>query len=91
MTQILPIETTGSMRDVFDEIVRERMAQDEKWGGSDHDIEHSQWDWRHFIRTHGERAVDLDFRKQMIRVAALAVAAIQAHDLRERMKRESCI
>ena len=85
MTQILPIETKGSMRDVFDEIVRERMAQDEKYGGSDHDMEHSEWDWRHFVQTHNERAMDLNFRKQMIRVAALAIAAVQAHDLKEKL------
>lgn len=91
MTQIQPINTTGSMRNVFDEIVRERMTQDKKWGGPDHDIEHSEWDWRHFIRTHTERALDLNFRTQMIRVAALAIAAVQSHDLKEKMKRESTI
>lgn len=85
---ILPIDTKGSMRDVFDEIVRERLAQDKKWGGSDHDIEHSEWDWRHFVVTHAHRAMDKNFRKQMIRVAALAVAAIQAYDIKQTRQKE---
>ena len=85
---ILPIDTKGSMRDVFDEIVRERIAQDNKWGGFDHDIEHSEWDWRHFVISHTERAVDINFRKQMIRVAALAIAAIQAYDIKKAMQKK---
>ena len=81
---IYPVDTTGSVRDVFDEIVKERIAQDEKWGGSPHDDMHSIFDWVKFIRYHANRAVGGrakdDYRKQMIRVAALAIAAIQAYD-----------
>ena len=81
---IEPLKFPGSMRDIFDEIVRERIAQDEKWGGSPHDDEHSLFDWVGFIRHHANRAVGGrakdDYRKQMIRVATLACAAIQAFD-----------
>jgi hypothetical protein len=81
---IIPVDTIGSVRDVFDEIVRERIVQDEKWGGPTHDDTHTQFDWTRFIREHVDRSVRGqardDFRKQMVRVAALAVAAVQSFD-----------
>ena len=81
---IEPLKFPGSMRDIFDEICRERISQDKKWGGSTHDDQHSIFDWVIFIRHHTNRAVggraEDDYRKQMVRVAALAVAAIQAFD-----------
>lgn len=74
----------STMRDIFDEIVRERMAQDKKWGGPAHDDTHLESDWWDYIARHNDRALENDsteqFRKQMIRVAALAVAAIESHD-----------
>ena len=85
---IYPVDVTGSMRAVFDEIVKERITQDEKWGGSSHDDTHTQFDWTRFIRDHADRAVRGqardNFRQQMVRVAALAVAAIQAYDRKGR-------
>lgn len=83
-----------NLRDIFDEVVRERMRQDEKWGGPKHDDEHSPADWRRFIIEHTVRAqsvrqdvgrgglaiVDETFVVEMIRVAALAMAAIQAYE-----------
>ena len=85
MTQILPIDTKGSIRDVFDEIVRERMAQDAEWGGPSHDDTHSNVDWCTYINKHNARAANglHDYRYQMIRIAALAIAAIQAFDRNE--------
>ena len=69
---------------VYDEIRQERKAQDKKWGGAAHDDVHTQFDWCEFIRHHTNRAVGGrkkdDYRKQMIRVAALAVAAVQSFD-----------
>jgi len=69
---------------VYDEIRQERKAQDKKWGGAAHDDVHTQFDWCEFIRHHTSRAVGGrkkdDYRKQMIRVAALAVAAVQSFD-----------
>ena len=73
---------------VLQEILKERAAQDEEWGGPGHDNEHSRFDWVKYIREHGGRSVrglaKDDFRKQMIRVAALAVAAVQAYDRKGR-------
>jgi hypothetical protein len=76
--------------DVLGEVARERVAQDEKWGGPTHDFIHSPADWNRYIREHevraeqalaGEPIRDTDtWRRQMIRVAALAVAAVEAYD-----------
>lgn len=72
---------------IYDEIINERAAQDKKWGGPDHDKFHSSHDWISFIVKHLGAAVmypwsALTFRKQMVRVAALAVAAIEWCDRR---------
>jgi hypothetical protein len=66
---------------LLEEVCIERKAQDEKWGGPEHDDEHIQMDWQSYIREHTSKASDLGkFRKQMVRVAALALAAIESHD-----------
>ena len=63
----------------------ERLAQDEKYGGPDHDDDHTPLEWSDFISDHAERGSGYDlkdrgFRRQMVRVIALAVAAIEASD-----------
>lgn len=68
--------------DIWKEIEAERRAQDQKWGGPAHDDHHHSHDWMAYIVQHLGRATmwpfDIKiFRKQMIRVAALAVAAIE--------------
>ncbi len=68
---------------IYDEIRDERDRQDKKWGGPAHDDGHSINDFVAFIAKHAGKAVDeapLGQRKQMIRAAALAVAAIQKID-----------
>ena len=77
---------------VLEQILDERKTQDEKWGGKTHDDTHSAWDWIAYITKHAGKAVTdqsgqlldltvipepLMFRYQMIRVAALAIAAIE--------------
>lgn len=69
-------------RDVLEDVAKERTRQDEKWGGADHDDTHSNHDWVAYIVRHTGRAVmwpfdRAAFRKQMVRVAALAVAAVE--------------
>ena len=73
---------------IYDEIKKERKEQDAKWGGPAHDDEHIPAEWRRFIIYHanlpfmvGEKE---DFRYQMVRVAALAVAAIESIDRKGR-------
>jgi hypothetical protein len=71
--------------DVYEAIRQERAAQDARWGGPEHDDQHSNFDWIAYIAKHVGRAVqwpfDRDaFRRQMVIVAALAVAAIEWAD-----------
>jgi len=63
---------------IWSAIINERRRQDEKWGGSSHDDDHSLADWRRYICAHAKRASGDDARRQLVRVAALAVAAIQS-------------
>ncbi|WP_437309945.1 hypothetical protein [Sorangium sp. So ce388] len=70
---------------VYDEIAAERAVQDAKWGGRDADDRNTPNDWIAYIAGHAGRAwsspLDLaTYRKQLIRVAALAVAAVESLD-----------
>lgn len=72
---------------ILDEIRRERDRQDEQYGGASHDDMHTIFDWVALITKHtGRAALDLPtdsrFRYQMVRVGALAVAAIEWFDRR---------
>ncbi len=67
---------------IFGEIREEREKQDEKWGGPSHDDGHTSHDWVAYVTRHLGKAVMWPwerevFRKQMVRVAALAVAAVE--------------
>lgn len=65
---------------IIAEIADERGRQDKKWGGPQRDDGHLETDWIEYISEHAHRAERGIFRKQMIRVAALAIAAIESHD-----------
>ena len=67
---------------IWQEIFGERLRQDGRWGGPKHDDTHSPRAWHIFILRYSGRAVRMPwnrelFREQMVKVAALAVAAIQ--------------
>lgn len=71
---------------VLAEVAEERKEQDEEWGGAAHDDQHGSNDWIAYIAKHVGKAVwymsagqhgRATFRYQMIRVAALAVAAVE--------------
>ncbi len=79
---------------VCDEIMDERAAQVGRWGGAARDDLHSLEGWVALLTRHvglataespGQRDGDTTarFRKQMIRVAAVAVAAVEAIDRRD--------
>lgn len=73
--------------DVYEEIREERAHQDTKWGGAQHDDQHHPHDWLTYLVGHLGRAWSYPFepdvyRRQLIRVAALAVAAIESYDRR---------
>lgn len=59
---------------IYDEIRAERERQDAKWGGPEHDDQHTAHDWWWFIRERiGQRR-----EQAFIEVAALAVAAVES-------------
>lgn len=66
---------------IYNEIGDERDRQDRKWGGPQHDDQHSHYDFCNFII---ERLVGDKFthhpRKTLVQVAALAVAAVESLD-----------
>ena len=82
-------------RAIFNEVSEERSAQDKQWGGPEHDDTNSCWNWILYILSHARaggakvrgvpamkdipEALHL-FRYQMVRVAALAIAAIESVD-----------
>lgn len=71
---------------VYSDIKAERVRQDEQWGGPDHDDMHTREDWTWYrqkyevmawscLDAHGETA-----RMALIKIAALAVAQLEALD-----------
>jgi hypothetical protein len=82
------------MKTVWKEIKKERKAQDKKWGGPGHDDRHTSHDWVSYLTKHVGKAVMFPwdktlFRNQMVRVAAVAVAAIEWCDRDEIRLRSS--
>ena len=67
--------------DIWNEILKERNLQDRQWGGPEHDDEHNSRDWIIFIvKQLGKASVpwsEGNFKIRMIKVAALAVAALE--------------
>lgn len=76
-------------QDIYTAIEAERERQDEKWGGPEHDDEHTLNEWAKRIHDHAAAAAgiyasyetpDARARREFVEVAALAVAAIEALD-----------
>lgn len=70
---------------VFVQIKDERDQQDRRFGGPQHDDTHTPGEWIAFIRKHAgqaEVATPTDYRYQLVRIAALAIAAAQSFDRR---------
>lgn len=73
---------------LFGEISRERDRQDRIWGGVEHDDSHSRQDWLSFIHKQGRLAEQAwspsavaekeFFESRMVKIAALAIAAIES-------------
>lgn len=81
-------EATGK---ILVEISNERIRQDKKWGGPEHDDKHSQLDFAHLIsqRTESMRVTAYMHqfeatREKLIQIASLAVAAIESLDRKEK-------
>jgi hypothetical protein len=66
---------------ILHEVDDERMRQDRQWGGIKHDDKHTPADWVLFIIAHANKAIRHDnYRERMLKVAALAVAAVESYD-----------
>ena len=69
---------------VLFEVDAERENQNGQWGGADHDDKHSLADWNRFIDHQQHEATYEDtlpqVRKRFIKMAALAVAAVESID-----------
>lgn len=78
----LPMQHSNTISRALSDVLKERHRQDAKWGGPEHDDEHTPDEWERFImkRIPLESANDPTFRQRMVEVAALAVAAIESHD-----------
>ena len=68
---------------IFAEIAQERTAQDEQWGGKAHDDSHERFEWLDWIHKQERLAFDVfykpaDFERRMVKIAALAIAAIES-------------
>lgn len=64
-------------------VLIERGAQAQEWGGADHDDQHTPREWLDFIQAQLARSKPDDpseFRGRMVRIAALALAAIESRD-----------
>jgi hypothetical protein len=80
-----------SFADIVEDIRKERMAQDREHGGPEHDDALSQWQWVALLTRHVGLAVcdgaplanSGRCKRQMVCVAALAIAAIQSMERQE--------
>lgn len=76
-----------NLQTVYDEIRAERARQDVKWGGPEHDDEHTTGVWIGDVRRYADKAEDAEsggdyakWRRRMVQIAALTVAAVESHD-----------
>lgn len=85
------IHTMGDRGLIYREVDAERDRQDAQWGGPAHDDEHQGSDFVRFVREHTDHARNAihagaldEFRKQLVEIAALAVAAVESLDRKRR-------
>jgi len=86
---------TARLSSFLHDVLAERAAQDEHWGGPEHDDEHLALEWRTYRDKQEQRIDDLtrwstglrvppsaipEARKRLIKIAALAVAQIESLD-----------
>lgn len=75
----LDIDKIDARYDISEEIINERERQTEIGNDINDDL-NSPAEWAGFISQYAGRALDEDFRENMIKVAALAMAAVEAYD-----------
>jgi hypothetical protein len=65
------------------DVMKERHRQDAKWGGPEHDDEHTQKEFETFIEDRLDYGLNVKrkpYRQRMVEVAALAIAALESCD-----------
>lgn len=64
------------------DITKERVKQDEQWGGPDQDDLRKEPEWFQYINKQVNQYYDFsgNARERLVKIAALAVAAIEAID-----------
>lgn len=80
----------SATRTVYDDVREERARQDAQWGGRAHDDAHTAADWRGYRMKFEDRAQwrippagrSTTGRDALVKIAALAVAQIEALDRR---------
>jgi len=65
------------------ELHAERTEQRLQWGGAAHDDQHGELDWVTFIKKQLRRS-NANYRNAMVKIGALAVAAIESYDRKHR-------
>lgn len=88
---------------VYGDVLKKRKAQDEQWGGPDHDDTHEPLDWIGFITKQCQKAKahsntndsgiwavvqSEDYRERLINIAGLAIAAAESYDRLNGIERE---
>lgn len=84
---------------IVSQLIEERDRQDQQWGGKEHDDTRTRREWLDSIREHADRArkaigrvcepINLDeYRHRLVVMAALCVAALEAHDRDMRNEKE---
>ena len=69
------------------DVMAERNRQDAQWGGPEHDDCHSPGEWLQYIDHQKSLALkkdDAEYRSRMVKIAALALAAIDSNDRKHR-------
>lgn len=68
---------------VYD-VIEERQRQDKQWGGPEHDDAHDIWNWCVYIEKQVKRIEEDGYngkeRERFVKIAALAIAAIESID-----------
>lgn len=73
----------NELENILTEIRYERAAQDAQWGGPEHDDEHGMDEFAAFIARQMakcDQGRGPDVRDRFIKIAALAVAAVESYD-----------
>jgi len=74
----------GRLR-ALDDILKERDRQDAQWGGPTGDDGNTEADWMSYIhKQHQQWAYGQNFRERAVKIAALALAAIESMDRKEK-------